>query len=449
VSEHRLLLTAGDAAVITAGVLVALWLWTLTAGTPMSPRFVRTNAPWLLAIPAWLLCLAPSRGVRTALSLDRTLTALLQAAALLLVAYLTLYFYSGRQALPRLVALYILWEGLLLTLAWRLVYIWLFTQTAFRRRLLILGAGPGAEIVRQMVGTELRDASIVAAVDPTAPPAPPDATSASHDLERILGTEAVSEIVLAPDGPMDPGLVQALLHAQQRGVDLVSMPALYEMVRQRVPVDHLPDDWLIGSLLDTVRSRDASRVLKRAADVAGGLAGLVVYAAAWPIIALAIRLGSPGPIHYSQVRVGQAGHPFRLVKFRTMVPDAEANGPRWANANDPRVTRVGRFLRRTRLDELPQVLNVVRGEMSLVGPRPERPEFVAWLEREIPFYGARLMIRPGLTGWAQVNHPYGESMLDAKAKLEYDLYYIKHRSMLFDLRILFRTVWTILRLKGT
>jgi exopolysaccharide biosynthesis polyprenyl glycosylphosphotransferase len=248
---------------------------------------------------------------------------------------------------------------------------------------------------------------------------------------------------------MDPGLVQALLHAQQRGVDLVSMPALYEMVRQRVPVDHLPDDWLIGSLLDTVRSRDASRVLKRAADVAGGLAGLVVYAAAWPIIALAIRLGSPGPIHYSQVRVGQAGHPFRLVKFRTMVPDAEANGPRWANANDPRVTRVGRFLRRTRLDELPQVLNVVRGEMSLVGPRPERPEFVAWLEREIPFYGARLMIRPGLTGWAQVNHPYGESMLDAKAKLEYDLYYIKHRSMLFDLRILFRTVWTILRLKGT
>ena len=147
--------------------------------------------------------------------------------------------------------------------------------------------------------------------------------------------------------------------------------------------------------------------------------------------------------------MGRGGAPFKLMKFRTMAQDAEADGPpRWAGRRDSRVTRVGRFLRRTRLDELPNVVNVLRGEMSLVGPRPERPEFVAQLEREIPFYRTRLLVRPGLTGWAQVNYPYGDSVYGALEKLEYDLYYLKHRSLFFDLWILVRTVGTVVALRG-
>jgi lipopolysaccharide/colanic/teichoic acid biosynthesis glycosyltransferase len=167
------------------------------------------------------------------------------------------------------------------------------------------------------------------------------------------------------------------------------------------------------------------------------------------IIAPAIWLDSGRPILFGQRRMGRGGAPFKLIKFRTMAQDAEADGPpRWAGRRDPRVTRVGRFLRRTRLDELPNVVNVLRGEMSLVGPRPERPEFVAQLEREIPFYRTRLLVRPGLTGWAQVNYPYGDSVHGALEKLEYDLYYVKHRSLFFDLWILVRTVGTVVALRG-
>ena len=169
-----------------------------------------------------------------------------------------------------------------------------------------------------------------------------------------------------------------------------------------------------------------------------------------PVVAVAIWFESGGPIFYSQVRVGRGGTTFDVFKFRTMIRDAEGTGPaRWTAPNDPRVTRVGRFLRRTRLDELPQAINVLRGEMSLVGPRPERPEFVEFLERQVPFYRTRLIVKPGVTGWAQVNHPYGDSVEDARAKLEYDLYYIKHRSILFDLRIVLRTVGTVISFQGT
>ena len=169
-----------------------------------------------------------------------------------------------------------------------------------------------------------------------------------------------------------------------------------------------------------------------------------------PFVALAIYLESPGPIFYSQGRVGRAGRTFQLIKLRSMVPDAEQDGQaRWAEEKDKRVTRVGRFLRRTRLDELPQCLNVLRGEMSLIGPRPERPEFVTRLQKRIPFYRSRLAVRPGLTGWAQVNYHYGSSVEDALVKLQYDLYYIKHKSLYLDLLILLKTIGVVLSFQDT
>jgi lipopolysaccharide/colanic/teichoic acid biosynthesis glycosyltransferase len=189
--------------------------------------------------------------------------------------------------------------------------------------------------------------------------------------------------------------------------------------------------------------------VKRVFDLVVGAALLLLLTPLFITVAILIKLTSPGPIFFVQDRVGRQKRPFRFIKFRTMVQDAERDtGPRWSGAGDPRVTRVGRILRKLRLDELPNLLSVLRGEMSLVGPRPERPELVRVLARDIPFYRTRLILRPGLTGWAQVNHPYGDSVADAVEKLEYDLYYLKHRSMPFDLRILAGTVGTVLRFEG-
>jgi lipopolysaccharide/colanic/teichoic acid biosynthesis glycosyltransferase len=216
-----------------------------------------------------------------------------------------------------------------------------------------------------------------------------------------------------------------------------------------VPVAHLEPNWLFTSYAEAVSARDASRLAKRLFDFLGGLAGTSLLAVFAPFIAVAIVADSGRPVFYRQRRTGRAGSPFSLAKFRTMVRDAEAEGqPQWAGPSDPRITRVGKWLRRTRLDELPNFLSVLRGEMSLVGPRPERPEFVAELEQQIPLYRARLFVRPGLTGWAQINYPYGYSVADAAAKLEFDLYYLKHRSFLFDVWILLRTVGTVMSLRG-
>ena len=189
-------------------------------------------------------------------------------------------------------------------------------------------------------------------------------------------------------------------------------------------------------------------VLKRAVDVLLGACGLAVTLPVWPVAALALWLEDRGPTLYHQRRVGQGGREFTLLKFRTMVRDAEIAGPRWAVVGDERVTRIGRWLRRLHLDELPQAINILRGEMSVIGPRPERAEFFAALQAAIPFYRARLSVRPGVTGWAQVNHEYGDSIDDALIKLRYDLYYIKHRSALLDLLILVRTVGHVLRGRG-
>jgi len=188
--------------------------------------------------------------------------------------------------------------------------------------------------------------------------------------------------------------------------------------------------------------------LGRLGDCAIALAILLLTAPVMAATALAVRLTSPGPVLYRQVRVGLAGRPFVLLKFRSMRVDAEANGPAWAAAQDPRITAVGHLIRRMRIDELPQLINVLAGEMSIVGPRPERPHFVAQLDAAIPYHAERTRVKPGITGWAQVNYPYGASIEDSRQKLSYDLYYVKHRSLRLDFQILLATVRVILFQEG-
>jgi exopolysaccharide biosynthesis polyprenyl glycosylphosphotransferase len=267
-------------------------------------------------------------------------------------------------------------------------------------------------------------------------------------LPTLIAQHRVSTLILAITREVDGNLLQILMDCLELGVEIVPMPVLYEQLTGRVPIEHVGENWYVAMPVSHPLTRPFNRAIKRAMDIALASIGLLVMAPLFPFIALAIYLDSPGPIFYTQERVGQGGRIFRIYKFRSMVPKAERGKAVWAQVDDPRVTRVGRFLRRTHLDEFPQLWNVLRGEMSVVGPRPERPEFVAELAREIPFYRVRHAIKPGMAGWALVRHGYVASKEEAMIRLQYDLYYIKHWSPWLDLVILLKTVMDTLAGRG-
>jgi exopolysaccharide biosynthesis polyprenyl glycosylphosphotransferase len=253
-------------------------------------------------------------------------------------------------------------------------------------------------------------------------------------------TNDVDEVVYDDVKPADAA---GLLGCLDAGVRVSSYCDFVEHRYQRIPVNSIDTDWLFSARLDL--AHPYYQGVKRAIDSSVALVGLLVSTPLIIIAAIAIRLESPGSVFYSQVRTGRFNRPFRIWKLRTMCQNSEVNGAQWAAKNDSRITAVGKILRKTRLDELPQFWNVLRGEMSLIGPRPERPEFVKTLAEEIPFFMQRHLVKPGLTGWAQINYPYGASTEDAYNKLTYDLYYIKNASLALDLQIFLRTIGTVMK----
>jgi exopolysaccharide biosynthesis polyprenyl glycosylphosphotransferase len=271
----------------------------------------------------------------------------------------------------------------------------------------------------------------------------------SNKLLDIVEDYHVSDIVVAISGEIKGGTFQTILDAQEKGVEIARMPIMYEELTQRVPVEHLESDWVIRSFVDQLRVSGMYELFKRFMDMIGGLVGVMIFLVVFPFSALAIVIESGFPVFYSQERLGKGGRIFKIFKFRSMKQNAEEDGEaKLATENDPRVTRVGDFLRRTRLDEMPQFISVLTGEMSLVGPRAERPELVAQYQKQIPFYRARLLVKPGLTGWAQINYGYVATVKETVVKLEYDLYYIKHRTLNMDFTIVLRTIGTVLRRTG-
>jgi len=266
------------------------------------------------------------------------------------------------------------------------------------------------------------------------------------DVARLAALHQVDRVVIAVSDRRGHLPIQELLRAKLSGVRIEDAATTYERITGKILTDGIAPSWFIFS--DGFRASRTTRVFKRVIDIALAAFGLVTAAPLMLLTAIAIRLDSPGPIFYKQERVGENDRLFTLCKFRSMRSDAEKSGPVWAKSGDNRVTRVGRFIRLTRLDELPQMLNVLRGDMSFVGPRPERPYFVQQLTAQIPFYAERHAVKPGVTGWAQVRYRYGSSIEDAMEKLRYDLYYIKHLSIAFDLTIVVDTVKVILCAKG-
>jgi exopolysaccharide biosynthesis polyprenyl glycosylphosphotransferase len=321
-------------------------------------------------------------------------------------------------------------------------------QVGPRRRVLVVGVGSGgAELVGELKAHGELPFDCVGVVDDAGAGVNGGALVGSvDDLPAVIERERPDLIVLA--GVDDSArAIEAIFSAPPLGFRLVELNHFYEHAFGRVPLHSLTPAWFVG-LLDLYR-RSYSTVSKRAFDLVITAIGLVPVALLMPLVALLVRCSGRGPILFKQVRLGECGKLFEIYKFRTMVVDAERMGvPVWASAHDPRITRIGRFLRRTRLDELPQLWNVLRGDMSIVGPRPERPEFLELLSSEVPFWERRHLVKPGITGWAQVRCGYTDDSLGAAEKLSYDLYYLKHRSLLLDVAITAKTAGIVVRGTG-
>jgi exopolysaccharide biosynthesis polyprenyl glycosylphosphotransferase len=448
-----------DLLLVNGAVLAALWLWTLRDPRRVfSPEFVLTQVHWFAILTALWLFLATLNSfynLRLADYLRLSGLALVRITALILLIYLGVYFVSPRNMLPRLFILYFGMLSFSLVGLWRAGYVLLLSRAPFRRRALIVGAGWAGRTIAQAMRENLGlGYHLVGFVDDD--PAKRGQVIAAlpvlgtcRDLATLVRVNGVAEVILAITHDVDGELLQTLMDCQEQGIAITPMPTLYEELTGRVPVEHIGDNWYIALPLNHAATGGFYPLLKRGMDIAVAMVGLLIFAILLPFIVLALYLDSPGPILYAQERVGRGGRPYRVLKLRTMIPETESDGQAvWAQPNDPRVTRVGRVLRWMHLDELPQFVNILKGEMSIVGPRPERPEFVADLEKRIPFYRARHAVKPGMAGWALINYGYAGSIEDALVRLQYDLYYIKHQSIWLDLFILIRTVWSMLTLKG-
>ncbi len=459
ISERRLLLTFGDLVVVNASVLIALYVWSVVGKRSFDLFFLLSQAHWFIILSLlWLLLAAANDFYDLALSARwaRSQTRLIQITLQLLIVYLVIFFLSPRDALPRLFILYYAAISYILIALWRLLRLFLIGWVPMRRRVLVVGTGWAAQAIIGAIRQHApNDYEIAGVVDEGKPLRSDeviidaDVIGPGADLPQIVLQLRASEIVLATSSDVEGALFQAVMDCYELGISITPMPLLYERLTGMVPVEYVGGQWNVVLPLGGRSPFDPYPILKRLLDLALSAVGLAVFGALLPFLTLAIAIDSPGPIFYRQGRVGKAGRLFKLVKLRTMIPDAETeSGPLWAVSGDPRVTRVGWLLRRSRLDEIPQLFNVLTGEMSLVGPRPERPYFVESLQRNIPFYRTRLAIRPGLTGWAQVNYGYGSTEEDALNKLKYDLYYIRNRSLMLDVLILLRTVGKVIRLQG-
>jgi sugar transferase (PEP-CTERM system associated) len=343
-----------------------------------------------------------------------------------------------------------------LVVGWRVAFEWLSLRLAPAERLLIVGTNAAAVDLarelydrRQELGVEL-----VGFVDPD--PARvgtslinPGIVGTIDDIPEIVRQRSVDRVVVSlADARGKLSMEQLLEIRLNRGVRFNHLATVYEDYTGKIAVENLRPSWLIFS--EGFRKTRTLIATKRALDILLSAIGLVLAIPVMLLVAIALRFTSPGPVFYHQRRVGRDNEIFTIHKFRSMRTDAEkATGAVWSSKGDPRVTPIGRFLRRTRLDELPQLWNVLVGDMSFVGPRPERPEFVSDLTKAIPFYGQRHVVRPGLTGWAQVRHSYGSTADDALQKLQYELFYIKHMSIAFDLFVILETAKTVLVRRGS
>jgi len=465
VSERRLLLIVIDIFLLCIALIFAVLI-----RTELLPNFLAVflNAKWYVTLAlVWAIMGNIFDVYSLARSADAGSIFFSVAGAVFLadLLYLGIPWLTPPLANRSYGILFIMFS-LFLVSGWRIFYAIFFVQPAFERRSLVVGAGESGQalvnalskesptrLANPFLGTGHR---IVGFVDDE--PDRQGQTVAglpvlgdSKGLMNLVESLDVDEVVIAitNSNSINHELYEAILDCRERGLPIVTMPTIYERLTGRVAIEH-------SGLNIELASGQADNALlrmfytaKRLIDMVGALSGIFFTALLVPVIAIGNRFWSPGPLFFRQERLGLGGRTFRVIKFRSMIPEAEKeSGAVWAAENDLRVTGFGKFLRNTHLDEFPQFINVLRGEMSLVGPRPERPEFVGQLSKSVPFYRARHSVRPGITGWAQIHQDYGDSIELAKEKLEYDLYYIKRAGFRLDTVIMLRTIPKVLGLQG-
>lgn len=455
--ERQAILLIGDLVVTYLALFVGLYFWGQKDWLDFSWAFLDQRAPvWFYLLPfAWVLCLIEIYDVRKANRKGDVFRGVGTAAVISIVIYLAIFFLAAPNSLPRRGVFIFILAAIVLTIIWRLIYIKIFTDPMFLRRVLMIGAGHAGSTLVSMLN-DIRPMPFILAGYIDDDPEKLDTEingykviGNSSNLLQLIESLEVSDLIFAIAGEVKPELFQAVLNAEENGIEVTSFPTFYEQQFGRVPIFLLESDWLLRTFIDQSHTTGLYVSIKRMIDIFGSLIGLVALVILFPLVALIILLDSGTPILYSQKRVGKNGRPYKILKFRTMVQDAEKDGvARTATANDTRITRFGKILRRSHLDELPQVINVLKGENSIVGPRAEQIELVNQFQQEIPFYRARLLVHPGLTGWAQINQRYATTVQDTAVKLEYDLYYIKKRNLLLDLNIILRTVGAVLGFKG-
>jgi exopolysaccharide biosynthesis polyprenyl glycosylphosphotransferase len=461
-SERKLLLRTGDFVLTTSGIIGSLWYWAQESDRTFSWELLIEQSPWILAMTVgWLVWMFVNDlyELRTAVQLRYSLQRICAGSAIAIVLYLIYYFFSAPAPLTQIAfslrfapILAIAITTVFLSIG-RWMYITFLGAGSGTQRVIIFGAGLTGSIIAkafvehphyQLAGFIDDDRQIHGKVREDVP-----VLGDRHQLLSEINRKGINEVVLAISEAIDDDLLQLLISCHEQGISVTPMPVLYEKLTGKVAVEHIGSQWYTALPLTKHPFDTLNRVGKRIIDLACGLIIGAVLAVVFPFVAIAIKLETPGTIFYEQERVGQYGVAFTVRKFRSMVQDAEVNGKaQWAVKGDARITKVGYFIRKTRLDELPQVLNVLRGEMSMVGPRPEREQFIKQLQEQIPFYRTRLAAKPGLTGWAQINYGYGSTVNDALIKLQYDLYYLKHGSPWLDLKILLRTFAVVLKMQG-
>ena len=458
ITERRLILLIGDALSAGLALVISLYVWAARDQWLSSSltQFLQERVPWWYwFLPLfWLVLMIELYDLRRASRRTDTLQGTLIAAVMGFGVYLIVFFLTPADSLPRLGVAIFIGGTVSLTMVWRMVYISIFTATVFMRRMLIVGAGrQGSELcctLRQLTPPPF---ILVGLVDD-------DPVKQGGQIEGypVLGPGSrladlvqehrVTDIVFAISGEINPELFRALLTIQESGVELTTMPVLYEELLGRVPIFLLQSDWILRSFVEQRTVGEFYEGAKRLLDLIGGLVGTLIFLILTPLVSIPILLETGWPVFFTQGRLGKHGIKYTIIKFRTMLKAHPTSRPRAAGSEDDRITPVGRFLRKSHLDEIPQFLNVLRGEMSLVGPRAEQSELVDLFQDHIPFYRARLLVKPGITGWAQVNYGYASTVEETAQKLEFDLYYIKRRNLLLDIVILLRTFSTMIGFKG-
>jgi len=466
--ERRWLLYLLDILAINGGFLISL---VLRDDYQLSLQLLGQNPDWIIFLNGlWFFIgyFSEVYDIERAGQYRASLLSTLSTGLLVTMIFNFIPYIPPRLPPSRQPLLFAIFLPVLFLILGRIIYLTIFTQARFRKKVIIIGAGwAGRTIFQAIIESAQTQYEVVGFIDDDPllsgskveirlgdPGSDHDQVSVanvlgtSKELFEVINKNGVSTVVIAITRGISGELYQVLTDCLQREVQVIPMPLLYEHLTGKVPVEHIGDHWSVSMPLEQPGTQFGWHALKRIFDLFWSTLGLIFLTFLFPLIALAIKLDSRGPLFYTQERMGRHEKNFQVYKFRSMVMNAETDSAVWAQKDDPRVTRVGRILRKMHIDEFPQFWNIFKGEMSVVGPRPERPEFIKNLEVTIPFYRVRLAVKPGMAGWGLINQGYGASKKDTLEKLQYDLYYIKHQSFWLDLQILWRSMLDAVTLRG-